>query len=98
MRDADQILELLKIHGVELRHLGVRRLGLFGSAVRGEATEASDLDFLVELDCKTFDRYMDVKETLERLFGRRVDLVIADGVKPQLRSRILQETIYAEGL
>jgi predicted nucleotidyltransferase len=98
MLTAEQIIDVLGKHREELRVLGVRRLGLFGSAVRGEATEASDLDFLVELDRKTFDAYMDVKELLERLFGRRIDLVVADAVKPQLRPRILQETVYAEGL
>ena len=98
MQTADQILHVLRAHETQLQSLGVRRLGLFGSAARGEATEASDLDFLVELDRKTFDAYMDVKELLERLFERRVDLVMAEAVKPQLRSRILQETIYAEGL
>lgn len=76
----------------------MRRIGLFGSAARAEATDQSDLDFLVELDRKTFDAYMDVKELLERLFARRIDLVMADALKPQLRLRILQETVYAEGL
>lgn len=98
MPTADQILHVLRAQGTQLQSLGVRRLGLFGSAARGEATDASDLDFLVELDHKTFDAYMDVKELLERLFERRIDLVMAEAVKPQLRSRILQETIYAEGL
>ena len=63
----------------------------------GEQREMS-LDFLVEFERKTFDAYMDVKELLERLFQRRVDLVVAEAVKPQLRPRILQEVIYAEGL
>jgi uncharacterized protein len=98
MPTADQILQVLRANRPELARLGVRRLGLFGSAARGEATEASDLDFLVELERKTFDSYMDIKELLERLFGRRIDLVVAEAVKPQLRVRILQETIYAEGL
>ena len=98
MTNADQIIEVLRSQRTKLRRLGVRRLGLFGSAARGEATEASDLDFLVELDRKTFDAYMDVKELLESLFGRRVDLVMEGAVKPRLRGRILQETIYAEGL
>jgi predicted nucleotidyltransferase len=88
------------IHGQrsDLHRHGVRRLALFGSAARGEATENSDLDFLVEFDHKSFDAYMEVKELLERLFQRRVDLVIAEAVKPQLRDRILQEAVYAEGL
>ncbi len=98
MPTAKQILDVLRIHHAKLRDFGVRRLGLFGSAARGETTEDSDLDFLVELDPKTFDAYMDVKELLERVFQRRVDLVLAEALKSQLRRRILQETIYAEGL
>lgn len=98
MPTSREIIEVVGRHRQELRGLGVRRLGLFGSAARDEATEASDLDFLVELDRKTFDAYMDVKELLERLFQRRIDLVIAEAVKPQLKPRILRETIYAEGL
>jgi predicted nucleotidyltransferase len=94
----NQVLDVIEGHRGELRRLGVRRLGLFGSAARGEATETSDLDFLVELDRKTFDAYMDVKELLERLFCRRIDLVLADSIKSQLRPAILQETIYAKGL
>ena len=50
----------------------------------------------MELAPKTFDAYMDVKELLERLFERRVDLVVKDGLKPQPRPRILRETLYAE--
>jgi predicted nucleotidyltransferase len=98
MQSPANILAAIRAHRVELRRLGVRRLGLFGSAVRGEATETSDLDFLVEFDHKTFDSYMEVKELLARLFGRRIDLVIAEAVKPHLRERILGETVYAEGL
>ena len=97
MLTADNILNELRAQRPALSRLGVRRLGLFGSAARGEATEASDLDFLVEFDRKTFDAYMDVKELLEKCFQRRVDLVLADAVKPQLRQRILGETVYAEG-
>jgi predicted nucleotidyltransferase len=98
MPTSREIIEVLGKHRDELRALGVRRLGLFGSAARDEATEASDLDFLVELERKTFDNYMDVKELLERLFGRRIDLVVAEAVKPQLKPRILREAIYAEVL
>ena len=98
MLTSGHIIDVLREHHAELRRLGARRIGLFGSAARGEATDASDLDFLVELERKTFDTYMDVKELLERLFQRRIDLVVAEAVKPQFRPRILQETIYAEGL
>ena len=76
----------------------VHELAVFGSAARGEASEGSDLDFVVELEKKTFDIYMDLKEFLEGLFGCKVDLVMKDAIKPRLREPILNETIYATGL
>ncbi len=95
----EHILRRLADHQDELRRLGVRRLGLFGSAARGEATDSSDLDFLVDFECKSFDAYMDLKALLERVFDRRVDLVIRETVKPRLRDRILGELReYATGL
>jgi predicted nucleotidyltransferase len=71
---------------------------LFGSAARNEASDASDLDFLVEFDRKSFDNYMDLKFYLEELLGRPVDLVLKDAVKPRLREPILAEAVHAPGL
>jgi uncharacterized protein len=93
---AESIVNVLSARRGELRRMGVRQIGLFGSAVRNELHEESDLDFLVELDRKSFDAYIDLKEFLERTFNRRVDLVLADAVKPQLRERILGEAVYAQ--
>jgi uncharacterized protein len=76
----------------------VRSLSLFGSSLRGEETPQSDLDFIVEFERKSFDSYMDLKFFLEKLFGRPVDLVLADGIKPRLREAILKEAIHAPGL
>jgi len=78
--------------------MGVKSLALFGSLARGEGTASSDVDILVELEPKTFDTYMDVKLFLERLLGRRVDLVLAEAVKPRLRQTIFAEAVHAEGL
>ncbi len=73
----------------------VKTLGVFGSYVRGEATDKSDVDVLVEFDGElTFRNYMDLKFFLEDLFNRKVDLVIKGDIKPQIRERILGETIY----
>jgi predicted nucleotidyltransferase len=94
----EDILSVLDQHRDELRRLGVRRLGLFGSAARGDLTPTSDVDFVVDLEQKTFDCYMDLKSLLEELLGRRVDLVLTDALKPRLRERILSEALYAEGL
>jgi predicted nucleotidyltransferase len=97
-QNRDQILKTLKEHEEDIRRFHVRRLGLFGSYARGENTETSDLDFVVEFDQKTFDAYMDLKFYLEGLFRQRVDLVLANTIKPLLRPQILADTIYAPGL
>jgi predicted nucleotidyltransferase len=97
-RTRTEVLRTLEAQAATLRRLGARRFGVFGSVPRDEAGPASDLDFVVELDQRTFDRYMDLKLFLEELFGCRVDLVLADSIKPRLRSTILGEAVYAAGL
>jgi predicted nucleotidyltransferase len=96
--DRDEILKALALNGDVIRGFGVRSLALFGSAVRGEARPTSDLDFIVDFEKKSFDSYMDLKEFLEELFGCRVDLVVADAIKPRLRPFILAEAVHAPGL
>jgi predicted nucleotidyltransferase len=75
------------------RRYGVARLELFGSAAGEEFDpQRSDLDFLVEFDAepsRLFDRYFGLKEALERLYGRRVDLVTAGS----LRNRYFIEAV-----
>ncbi len=72
----------------------VIRIGVFGSIARGEAGPESDVDIIVELAEPTFDHYMDLKFRLEEVLQRRVDLVIADTVKPRLKPIIQRETVY----
>ena len=94
----EEVLKTLERNREAIRRYGVRRLGLFGSCGRGEASKRSDLDFVVEFESKSFDAYMDLKIFLEGLFGCQVDLVLSDAIKPRLRERILKETIHASGL
>jgi predicted nucleotidyltransferase len=90
-----EILDALNRHADELRAMGVERIGVFGSHVRGKGRTDSDIDILVSLAEHTFDAYMDVKLFLEDLFGREVDLVLADSLKPALRPHILEDVQYA---
>ena len=94
----DEILKKLEENRDTIKGFGVRRLGIFGSYARGEQSEASDMDFLVEFEKKTFRNYMGLKFFLEKLFERPCDLVIAEAVKPRLRKPIFEETVYAKGL
>jgi len=85
------------------RRTSVRRLDVFGSAVRADFDrEASDLDFLVEFDslppARYADAYFALKEGLEALFGRSVDLITPSSLaNPYFRDRIATErrTLYA---
>lgn len=67
------------------RRYGVSRLELFGSAASGAFDpKRSDLDFLVEFDAdssRLFDRYFGLKQSLEALYGRRVDLVTSGSLR-----------------
>jgi len=77
----------------------VRRLEVFGSAANGEFDPAhSDLDFMVEFEpcspSEHYDRYFGLVESLESLFGRRVDLLEADSIRnPYLLRRINESRI-----
>jgi len=73
----------------------VKRIGVFGSSVRGDEGPESDVDIIVELVEPTFDNYMDLKFRLEAVLGRPVDLVMADTLKPRLKPIIEQEVVYA---
>jgi len=72
----------------------IAKLELFGSAVRDDFDESSDLDFIVEFldEQQVFDRYFDFKEALEILFSRKVDLVMPEAIKNKyFRKSIEQE-------
>jgi predicted nucleotidyltransferase len=91
----DEILRVVGANRGRLSALGVVELALFGSHARGDAGPQSDVDFLVELSEKSFDRYMDLKDFLQELLGRKVDLVLKSAIKTRLRERILSEAVRA---
>jgi predicted nucleotidyltransferase len=75
-------------------HYGARNVRVFGSVARGETDEASDIDFLVELqpDRSLFDLGGLVAE-LTDLLGRPVDVVTVRGLKDRIRERVLAEAV-----
>jgi len=96
VKGKEDVLTLLRLHRDRFRSLGVRRLGLFGSFVRGEQRHTSDVDILVEFEPghKTFDNFSNLAFALEELLGRRVELVTPEGLSPHLRPHILREVLY----
>lgn len=75
-----------------LRRHGVRRASLFGSVVRAEQTEGSDVDLLVELeDGRSLLDLVGIKLDLEELLRRDVDVLTYDSLHPLLRDSVLRE-------
>ena len=84
MRSAQEILEILQIALPELaRDFHVTRLALFGSYARGQQTEASDVDILVEVDPSIGLRFVDLAERIESLLGVRADVVSRRAITPR---------------
>ncbi len=80
----------------------VRNLYLVGSGARNDFTENSDIDILIEFeeDENRFDRYFTLKEKLEELFGRKIDLIEAEAVNNPYVKKNLQKDrvlVYPDG-
>lgn len=92
----NEIFDIIRRSQSQIRALGVKRLGLFGSFVRGEQRIDSDVDLLVEFEegQKTFDHFIQLSLLLEDLLGRRVELVTSDSLSPHIGPYILREVEY----
>ena len=77
---------------------GVRKIGLFGSIVRGEQTATSDIDIVVELvtEKKKLHNFLSLRRYLEKRLGKPVDLGIESAVKPIVREAIAKEIVYVQ--
>ena len=73
----------------------IKALGLFGSYLRQEQTEHSDLDILVEFsEVPSLLKFINLENYLTDNLGIKVDLVHKSGLKPRLGQRILEEVVY----
>lgn len=90
------LLTLIADHQQQLKTFGVKRFGIFGSFVRDQQNDESDVDVLVEFEPgrKTFDNFMQLAFYLEELFGRKVELLTPESLSPYLGPRILREVEY----
>jgi len=77
-----------------LKEEGVMKSSLFGSYVRGEQTDNSDIDILIDYPKnKSLFDFVHLKNRLEDVLQRKVDLVEYDTIKPQLKQYILPEQV-----
>lgn len=97
VRNKNDILVILSQNQAQIKALGVKKLGLFGSFLSGKQRADSDIDLLVEFEPtqKTFDNFMKLTFLLEELLQRRVELVTTDALSPHIGPRILKEVEYA---
>ncbi|MFQ5708290.1 MAG: nucleotidyltransferase family protein [bacterium] len=96
MRELKSLKRILQDHKEELRReYGVNEIGVFGSYVKNEQDQASDIDILVEfrkpIDLLTF---VHLKNYLSDLLNVNVDLVMKTALKPRIEQRILREVMY----
>jgi predicted nucleotidyltransferase len=97
IKTKQDILNVLDQNRSHLRALGVRRIGLFGSFVRGEQRPDSDIDLLVEFEAgrKTFDTFMELSFFLEDVLEHQIELVTVESLSPYFGPHILKEVEYA---
>ncbi len=73
----------------------VEKIGVFGSYARGEESAQSDVDILVTFYEPIGWEFVDLKDFLEEILNRKVDLVTVKALKPQLKDEILKEVVFA---
>lgn len=81
-----------------LRRYGVKKIGLFGSYVKGMQKEDSDIDFLVEVEGISLLDFIALEFKLSEILGKKIDLVSIKALKPYIKPYILKEVEYIEGL
>jgi len=88
MKKEDKIKEIKKKITQVLRKNKIKKAGIFGSYARGEETEKSDIDILVEIDGSwSLIDLANLKINLEKLLSREVDLVEYNLIKPEIKSK-----------
>lgn len=97
IRTKQDILSVIRQNESHLRTLGVKRIGLFGSFVRGDQRTNSDIDFLVEFEPgrKSFDNFINLSFLMKDLLRRHVEIVTLESLSPYIGPHILAEVEYA---
>lgn len=73
----------------------VESMGLFGSVVRGQQTESSDVDIVIELSRPIgFFKFIELEDFLSKVLKKKVDLVTKKALKPAIKKEILKEAVY----
>ena len=78
----DEIIEKLRSQYPYLSsEFGVKKIGVFGSVAKQAEKEESDIDLIIEFDRPIGLKFINLAEYMERIFGRKVDILTKDGVR-----------------
>ena len=96
MKSTEEFLSILKKYKIKVqRQYGIVRIGIFGSVARNTQHEASDVDICLETTIPNMFDLVHIKEDLQVLFDRKVDIVrMREGMDVLLKNRIEKEGIY----
>ena len=96
MKNIKDIEIIIQKHKKELEEkFGLRKIGIFGSYVRGEQLQDSDIDILVEIERPMgFIKFIKLENHLSQILDSKVDIVTKKALKPYIGRRILQEVKY----
>jgi len=79
-----EIIKKIEEKSKDIKKYNVKKIGLFGSFAKNKQHKKSDIDIIVNFDKETFDNYMDLLFLLEKMFKRKIDLVIEKDLHPEL--------------
>ena len=96
VKTKEDVWSAIKSNQNRIGAFGVKRLGLFGSFVRDEQHQDSDIDLLLEFeqDKKTFKNFMQLSFLLEDILNRQIELVTVESLSPYIRPYIAKEVEY----
>lgn len=91
----DQVKKIIQEKETEIRKFGVQELYVFGSVVRGQATENSDIDFLVVFNEQGSDLFnlISFNQFLEDIFTTKVDLGTKNSLKKSFKDEVFKEAV-----
>jgi len=99
MLTKNEIKQRIKENSHILKQYHIGRIGIFGSYARGNATENSDIDLIVDFtDTISLFQYVRLTDSIAAVLDQNVDLVTIDGLKPRIQNTIMKQVEWIEGL
>jgi len=90
----NEFIEKIENKSYEIKKRGVKKIGIFGSFLKGEQKKDSDVDILVSFENANYNSYFEMLVFLRKLLKKKIDLVISESLRPEL-NYVKKEARYA---